>query len=608
MSGSPLPRRVTLVADELLGLQGGGLGTATTFLAAALARMGHRTEVLYIGDPPARPVEPGWAEFYDEAGVGLRVLARSDERIEPSYFARMRDVDQALQSDPPDVVVTQDLAAPAYVALRRRHLGLAYSTTSFVVYCHGTRRWIADASRKTRVLPGAHAVTVLEQASIELADCAVSPSAYMLSWMREQGWRLPGRTRVIPLLTRSGATGDALPDVQPAGGRAKRLAFFGRLEERKGVRPFVAGLNALDPTLLEAREIAFVGMQWTISPEEIRNTLSPEVRESVETLSFKTNLSHGQALAFLSEPGTVAVMPSLEDNSPATVYECLERRIPFIASRAGGTAELIAVEDQQRVLFDPTADGVADALRRVLEDSAAFEPVNPSFSPTDAYERWSDLIATTQPTRVANGEAADVDVFSLPRDSLAAREEALHGARATWVLFLHDDDVPEDRLVEVLARAQAASGADVVTCGIELLDDEGPPLRRFFLGNPGALGLLANEYGSVALMRRSLLDEPAFRAADDPDWLLLAGLSLAGATIVSVPETLVSRHARAADLGPQSLDALRVAQQFERQLPDALRGLPRLAASLAGRQAAVGADRTIVRRALTRFGRSLSRR
>jgi glycosyltransferase involved in cell wall biosynthesis len=606
--GSALPRRVTLVADELLGLQGGGLGTATTFLAAALARMGHRTEVLYVGDPTARPDEPEWAEFYEQAGVGLRVLPRSDERVEPSYFARIRDVDHALQNDPPDVVVTQDLAAPAYVALRRRQLGLGYSTTSFVVYCHGTRRWIADASRKTRVLPGAHAVTVLERASIELADCAVSPSAYMVSWMRDQGWRLPKKTLVIPLLTRSGATRDAPYEAPSADGRVERLAFFGRLEERKGVTPFVAGLNALDPTLLEDREIAFVGMPWTIAPANIQNTLSSELRESVGALSFKTNLSHDQALAFLSEPRTVAVMPSLEDNSPATVYECLERRIPFIASRAGGTAELIAAGDQQRVLFDPTAAGVADALRRVLESSAPFEPARPSFSSTDAYERWADVIATTQPTQTANGAAADVDVLIVPPDSFEAREEALRGARATWVLFLHEDDVPDDRLVEVLVRAQAASGADVVTCGLELLDGEGVHVRRFFLGDPGALGVLANEYGSVGLIRRSLLDQSAFRAAADPDWLLLAGLSLAGATIVSVPETLVRRHARAADLGPQSQDALIVAQQFERQLPDALRGLPRLAASLAGRQAVVRPNRTIVRRALTRVARSLSRR
>src|ERR671937_271728 len=85
-------------------------------------------------------------------------------------------------------------------------LGLAFDRTLFVVYCHGTRRWITDAARKVRVLPGALAITMLEQASIELADVVVSPSRYLVDWMREQGWRLPSDTRVIPHLTRSVAT------------------------------------------------------------------------------------------------------------------------------------------------------------------------------------------------------------------------------------------------------------------------------------------------------------------------------------------------------------------------------------------------------------------
>ena len=47
------PRRVTLVTDELLGYtRTGGIGTATSFLALALGRMGHRVEALFTGDPP----------------------------------------------------------------------------------------------------------------------------------------------------------------------------------------------------------------------------------------------------------------------------------------------------------------------------------------------------------------------------------------------------------------------------------------------------------------------------------------------------------------------------------------------------------------------------
>src|SRR5438034_6038620 len=141
--------------------------------------------------------------------------------------------------------------------MRLRHLGLAFERTLFVVLCHGTRRWIAEMSRKTRVLPGALSVSVLEQAGIELADVAVCPSAYVLEWMEAQSWRLPEDTRVIPFPTRSGAI-DETPRrriIAEPNDSVERIAFFGRLEERKGVTPFVAGVNALEPELLRGIEL-----------------------------------------------------------------------------------------------------------------------------------------------------------------------------------------------------------------------------------------------------------------------------------------------------------------------------------------------------------------
>src|SRR5919201_4672350 len=191
--------RVTLVTDELLGYtRTGGIGTATTFLALGLARSGHRVELLWSAEPPDLPLAEDWARLYDELGVSVRILPRGDTRVEPPYFGRMRDVELALVADPPDVVITQDLAAPAYAAIRMRALGLAFADTLFVVYCHGTRQWITDAARKVRVLPGALGITMLEQASIELADVVISPSHYLVDWMQQQRWRLPPTTRIVP--------------------------------------------------------------------------------------------------------------------------------------------------------------------------------------------------------------------------------------------------------------------------------------------------------------------------------------------------------------------------------------------------------------------------
>src|SRR5262249_10737520 len=152
----------------LLGYAGNGIGTTTTFVSVALARRGYDVRVLFAGKLPATTVDSEWQRLYDETGVRVDVVPHNRERVEPSSFARARDGEQALREEPPDVVVGQDLGALAYTAIRLRSLGLAFEHTSFVVFCHGTRQWITDVSRKVRVLPGAQAVSLLERASVEL--------------------------------------------------------------------------------------------------------------------------------------------------------------------------------------------------------------------------------------------------------------------------------------------------------------------------------------------------------------------------------------------------------------------------------------------------------
>ena len=550
------------VADELLGYAGNGIGTTTTFVSLALARRGYEVQVLFVGAPTS-PVEPEWQRLYDEAGVRVRVVPRSREEVQPSYFARSRDVEAVLRKDPPDVVVVQDLGAPAYISIRLRSLGLAYERTSFVVFCHGTRQWVTDVSRKVRVLPGAHAVTLLERASIELADAVVSPSGYLVDWMQGEAWELPERTFVIPHVSRAGATGRP-PPAGPELRSVRRLAFFGRLEERKGVRPFIAALNALEPELLEQVDVEFLGRPTPAWPvERVRELLS------LRDATFEPSLDQHEALDRLRRPGTLAVMPSFEENSPNVVYECLENGIPFIASNVRGIRELVASEDHDRVLFEPTEQGIVSALREVLTSAEAPRPARPAFDDADSLRRWDEVLA--EPARAFPPVA--------PRND------------AEWTLLLAEGDVPEPQLEETLARAQQVSRADVVTCGL-FVDGK----VQLYPGEPRALGLLSNGYGTVALVRRSLLK-------DEAPWPLFAGLSVAGARIVSVPIPLVTSRPPQ----PSDDEARLVLKHFEQAMPSSLRLLgelvPRLAAA---RQQPPTARPRLVRRVARRL-RALAR-
>jgi glycosyltransferase involved in cell wall biosynthesis len=555
------PKRVTLVADELLGYAGaGGLGTATTFLAVALGRMGHSVELLYVGDPPEEGLTEDWAGLYERGGVAVRLLERTGRRTEPAFFARMLDAERALAADPPDVVITQDLAAPVYTALRRRQLGLGFEHTLFVVYCHGTRQWITDVARKVRVLPGALAISVVERASVELADAVVSPSTYLLRWMRGQGWQLPEQSFVVPYLTRSAATGEPAPVQTTPDLPVERLAFFGRLEERKGIRPFTAGLSSLGGDVLQDVELEFVGRPtpaWP--PERVNALLSEETRAALRGVSFATDLDQAAALERIGRPGTLAVIPSLEDNSPNAVYECLERGIPFIAGNSGGIAELVAQEDRDRVLFDPTPDGVAGAVRRALA-ADVFRPASFAFDMDVAVEAWDELIGFAP----------------------AQAEVPEPGDESEWLVRVEREAEPKEGFLPTLRQAQAASGADIVTCGLAL--DTGA--HHYFLGDPGGLGLVSNAYGTAALVRRSLLEEGTQqKGAHDPAWPLLARLVLGGASIVSVPEALVQTSRRPGDVHRDPVGGLAVLQEFERHLPQAARSLARLATGLAAQAA-----------------------
>jgi hypothetical protein len=110
-----------------------------------------------------------------------------------------------------------------------------------------------------------------------------------------------------------------------------------------------------------------------------------------------TSLEREQALDELRQAGTLAVMPSLLDNSPNTVAECVECGIPFIASATGGIPELVAEGDRERVLFGPTADDLAATLERVLT-SSSFAPARPARSAPGALDSWLELVDTVRPS------------------------------------------------------------------------------------------------------------------------------------------------------------------------------------------------------------------
>jgi hypothetical protein len=278
--------------------------------------------------------------------------------------------------------------------------------------------------------------------------------------------------------------------------------------------------------------VVFVGHARRWSPEGITAWLGREAR-------FETELDRAGAIDQLKQPGTLAVMPSLLENSPYAVAECIEHGIPFLAANVGGTPELVAEEDRARVLHPPTPEAFTAALEHALENGIA--PARPARPPEDSLASWLHVVETVAPV-------------GPPPPS----------TRQDWVRV----GDPDDAVVETLA--QASSAADVVTCAVRTSDGG----RQLFLGDPGPLGVVENQYGVIGVVR----PEAAARVErDDSPWVFFARLALAGARIISLPDPLASHTPPP----PSSAERLAVLEAFEHARPEALRQFPQLAATLA---------------------------
>jgi glycosyltransferase involved in cell wall biosynthesis len=595
-------RRITIVSSEPLGRPGtGGAGTADSLLAVALGRHGHEVELLIATGREIGQLNDEWSSNYDSAGVQVRMLDVL-HGVRPRHLAPTLEVFHALRERPPDVVIVNDWRGLGYAAMRSRQLGRALLDTAFVVHCHGPARVLAEFANKVPDTLERFREEITERASLELADAVASPSDWLLRWLRAHGWPVPDGAKVIQYVRQSVAL-DEKPPRSPGASRVTRLAFFGQLREGKGIRIFLTALNALEPHQLDGVALVFLGStskRWT--GDRILDALSPVVRANVARIDLFTDLDRESALADLRQPGTLAVMPSLLDNSPNTVSECIEQGIPFIATDTGGISELVAAEDRTRVLCRPTSGELTAALSRALASPEGVGPTRPASEPHSSLDAWLELVTTVEPRvlgmrrradRVAVitkdaedtarvlrlAEAAEtVDVEVVPADS---REAGVANASADWIVFVDRDDDPDDDMIEALVAAQAASGADIVTAAVRPADDRHGV--RLFLGDPGPLGLVENQYGVLGLVRRSLLDNPPDGEVD-PDWPLFARLTLAGARIVSIPEPLSTHSGRPGRTGDVPGEGLAVLDAFEQQQ---IAGLPQLAATLAASYARI---------------------
>jgi len=662
-AGSPgtqgRPLRICIVSSEFLGpFRNGGIGTAYTKLGEVLNGAGHDVTFLYtLGyDTDTEPIAH-WIKVYRERGIQFVPLPESpvtlsslsiNLAISHRVFLWLREHDGF------DVVHFPEYGGSGFHAILAKHQGLALEHTTTVVGLHSSARWLRFANDRMACTERDLEDDFIERRSAELADIVWSPGQYMLDWARQNGWDLRKPSHVQPYVVPS-SEGDA-PD-RSQSRPVHELVFFGRQEVRKGLLVF---LDAIDRFLetSESQDIDDLVVTILGKPTPVNGADSAEViRTRSRHWPFPTQIladrNHEQAIEYLRGEGRLAVIPSIVENYPNTVLECLAFEIPFLASRVGSIPEQIHPDDVERVCFDPTPGSLADRLQRMLREGHA--PARLSFNPeqnTREWVRWHERLLGercqhTEMSRVADGRISAVDPtvsvclvhYSRPHllrqalDSIvnqdsrplevivvddgspsvsvqqeleaiavqydfagrgwrlvrqenrylgAARNRAAADAKGDYLLFMDDDNVAKPHEISTFTAVARHTGADVVTCLMDMFQGEHPPgirimpdLRWLCTGANLPLSVFYNTFGDAnAIIRRTAFQNVGGYTEEygvtHEDWELFSRLTLKGYRVEVVPEALFWYRIGAGSM----LRSTSVRRNYERSLRPYLEQIP----------------------------------
>jgi glycosyltransferase involved in cell wall biosynthesis len=382
------PLRICVASKDIAGpFHCGGVGTAYQGLALALAGVGHDVTVLYTHEA-IRGGEERWREAYEQHGI--RFVHAPQPRPAPLWYSHRKEASFACYRElvargPFDVVHFHEWLGLPYYSLLAKRQGLAFGATTLCVGAHGPLRWSRAGEKRLPSTRDDLIIDYMERLSVELADVVISPSRYMLEWMRDDGWDLPERSYVAQNLLNLPGNLTETSQGAPAAPAIRELVFFGRLDRRKGVVFFCDVLDRIAENAPADLAVTFLGSAVMLD-EPSDAAVRRRAARWPFSVTIETNADRDQALAYLRKPGRLAVMPALADNLPCTVHECALAGIPFLATDVGGTAEIVESGARSLALAPPEIEAFTERLRAIF--ASGQQAVTPRVPASEAARRW----------------------------------------------------------------------------------------------------------------------------------------------------------------------------------------------------------------------------
>jgi glycosyltransferase involved in cell wall biosynthesis len=175
----------------------------------------------------------------------------------------------------------------------------------------------------------------------------------------------------------NGVAGGAPPTVPWPAGRRKKVVLLGRIDASKGVPELLHAFERLDA--VPDAELVLAGPP--ADPDVVRQ-VEEAVRARPGRISYAGSLPRTGAQELLREAYLLA-LPSRAEGLPMVVIEAFSLGVPCVTTPVGAMRELVKDGDNGYLVEPGDVDGLAERLRRLLDDASLRDTMARS-----AYDTW----------------------------------------------------------------------------------------------------------------------------------------------------------------------------------------------------------------------------
>lgn len=594
---------ICIVTPDIVGpVTNGGIGTACYHYAKSIQKYSPVT-ILYTGlniDDIDNYVK--YREYYKHLNINFLYLPAYSIKTpifgsNELFFQHSLDIYRFLLRQNYSKIIFQDWLANGFWSVRCKKHNKDFKHTILAVMCQSCTQWQNEGMK---VIPNDVLYTQkliwAEQETISNADNVIATSNHMLNWLYDNKYRKKTHKDFVLYQTYH-----TTKKKKYRTKKIKHLAFFGRLEKRKGLDIFIDSILSLDNvTLSKIKKISFLGKHSNVDNISSKDLLEEFQKKIDIEISIKNDLDHHNAIDYLIKNNCLVVIPSIFDNAPLAVIESIAYDLPVIASNVGGIPEFLDSE----YLFEPNKNSLCEKLKNILSyglnkktkdhpfvknemelksyimmnnnthtysnekqkqpsidicittynDSQYIHNLLKNFNkqtmiPNTIYivddgsthEKSKHILSKINKTK--NKYSFNIEILHKTNGGpSSARNYAIKKCNSDYIIFFDADNIPYHNMIHKFYNAIENSQNDIIYCGYDILDEQNNKIGIYRpLGNYLLGGLKNNDLGDTCCIAKTEIMKNNLFIEDNnipEDWLMALSLNISGYNISSIYESL----------------------------------------------------------------------